>query len=260
MARPQVIANIGYGAIGVAAALALWEIGGRLLGDALFAPLSSVLVEYVALVRDGTMLTELALSLRQMVLGYALACLIGMPIGILMGRSAIADAIFHPWLSMFVVTSVAALVPLFVLLFGVGFAFRVAVVFTAVIWYIMLTVYHGARGVEPRFLEVGRSFGAGPWQSFWNILLPALYPYLITGARIGLVHAIRAMVVAEMFIIVGYGRLLQSSGYAMSTAPLLSLLLTLSLLGVAANLLLLRAGRLLAPWYQERISGAAVTT
>jgi ABC-type nitrate/sulfonate/bicarbonate transport system permease component len=63
-----------------------------------------------------------------------------------------------------------------------------------------------------------------------------------------------------MFIIVGYGRLLQSSGYAMSTAPLLSLLLTLSLLGVAANLLLLRAGRLLAPWYQERMSGAAVTT
>ena len=55
-----------------------------------------------------------------------------------------------------------------------------------------------ARGVEPRYLDVARSFGASRRAVFWKVLLPALYPYLITGARIGLVHAIRAMVVAEM--------------------------------------------------------------
>lgn len=246
--------RLGYNLAGIAIALALWEVAGRAMGDALFAPLSGVLVEYAKMLRDGAMLIELGRSLRQMLVGYGLACVVGMPVGVAMGRSRVCDALFHPWLSMFVVTSVAALVPLFVLLFGVGFWFRVAIVFTATVWYVMLTVYHGARGLEPRFIEVGRSFGAGRWQAFWKILLPALYPYLITAARIGLVHAIRAMVVAEMFIIVGYGGLLHNAGYSVSTAPLLGLLLTLMLLGIAANFLLQQVARLLAPWYEERVA------
>ena len=78
----------------------------------------------------------------------------------------------------------------------------------------------------------GRSFGASRWRAFRQILLPALYPYVITAMRIGLVHAIRAMVVAEMFIIVGYGGLIYRSGLSTSTAPLLALLVTLMLVGV----------------------------
>jgi ABC-type nitrate/sulfonate/bicarbonate transport system permease component len=157
---------------------------------------------------------------------------------------------------MFVVISVAALVPLFILLFGSGFAFRVAIVFMASAWYIVLTTYHGARGVEPRFLDVARSFGASRRAVFWKVLLPALYPYLITGARIGLVHAIRAMVVAEMYVIVGYGGLIHKTGLSTSTAPLLGLLITLMVVSMLANTTLYVAGRRLAPWYRERTSAA----
>lgn len=245
--------RLRYNLLGIALALALWEAGGRLLGDGLFAPLSLVLVEFVDLVGEGKMLVELVISLRQMVVGYALACVIGISAGIAMGRSRMCDALFHPWLSMFVVTSVAALVPLFVLLFGVGFWFRAAIVFVASVWYVMLTVYHGARGVPPRFVEVGRSFGATPWKLFRTVLVPALHPYVITAMRIGLVHAIRAMVVAEMFIILGYGGLIHRAGLEISTAPLLGLLVTLMLLGMAANAVLRVAARKVAPWYDERV-------
>ena len=246
--------RLGYNLLGIGVALVAWEVIGRLSGDGLFAPASLVLLEFIKLLRDGQMLTELVTSLRQMLVGYAFACLIGLPIGVAMGRSRVFDALFHPWLSMFVVTSVAALVPLFILLFGTGFWFRAAIVFIASIWYVMLTVYHGARGIEPRFIDVGRSFGAGPLRSFVTILLPALYPYLITALRIGLVHAIRAMVVAEMFIILGYGGLIYRAGYSISTAPLLALLVMLALVSIAANELLRAAGCLLAPWYEERIT------
>jgi ABC-type nitrate/sulfonate/bicarbonate transport system permease component len=157
---------------------------------------------------------------------------------------------------MFVVISVAALVPLFILLFGSGFGFRVAIVFMASAWYIVLTTYHGARGVEPRFLDVAHSFGASRGAVFWKVLLPALYPYLITGARIGLVHAIRAMVVAEMYVIVGYGGLIHKTGLSTSTAPLLGLLITLMVVSMLANTTLYVAGRRLAPWYEERTSRA----
>ena len=254
MARRQVTSRLLWNLGGVAVALAAWEFVGRLAGDANFAPFSAVMVEYFHMLQDGTMLSELAGSLREMIIGYALACIIGIPAGIAMGRSRLWDGLFHPWLSMMVVTSVAALVPLFVLVFGTGLWFRAMIVFVATIGYVMLTLYHGARGIEPRFLDVGRAFNAGRWQAFRNIMLPALYPYLFTAARIGLLHAIRAMVIAEMFIIVGYGGLIHNAGLDISTAPLLGLLVTLMLLGVITNSLLQLAARLIAPWYEARVA------
>jgi len=237
---------------GVAITLVVWEVVGRIMGEALFAPFSVVVKEYLALLRDGTMLAELAGSIQQMLVGFGLACVVGMPLGIAMGRSRVCDVIFHPWVSMFVVISVAALVPLFLLVFGSGFAFRASIVFMASAWYVVLTTYHGARGVDPRYLDVARSFAASRVTLFWKVLMPALYPYLITGARIGLVHAIRAMVVAEMYVIVGYGGLIHKTGLNMSTAPLLGLLITLMVVSLLATTALRMAGRRLAPWYEER--------
>jgi len=238
--------------IGILAVLLIWEGVGRIMGDTLFAPFSVVVKEYLALLRDGTMLAELAGSIQQMLVGFGLACVVGMPLGIAMGRSRVCDVIFHPWVSMFVVISVAALVPLFLLVFGSGFAFRSSIVFMASAWYVVLTTYHGSRGVDPRYLDVARSFAASRVVLFWKVLMPALYPYLITGARIGLVHAIRAMVVAEMYVIVGYGGLIHKTGLNMSTAPLLGLLITLMAVSLLANAALRMAGRRLAPWYEER--------
>jgi ABC-type nitrate/sulfonate/bicarbonate transport system permease component len=241
---------------GLLVTLAVWELVGRAMGEALMAPPSKVLVGYLVLLREGTMLAELAGSLRQMFVGFGLACAVGLPLGVAMGRSKICDVIFHPWVSMFVVISVAALVPLFLLLFGSGFQFRAAIVFMASAWYIVLTTYHGARGMNPRYTDVARSFATNRFQLFWKVLLPALYPYLITGARIGLVHAIRAMVVAEMYVIVGYGGLIHKTGLLVSTAPLLGLLLTLMGISILANWILYLVGRWLAPWYEERTAPA----
>jgi len=86
--------------------------------------------------------------------------------------------------------------------------------------------------------------------------MPALYPYLITGARIGVVHAIRAMVVAEMYVIVGYGGLVHKTGLDVSTAPLLGLLLSLMAVSLFSNWLLRLAGEWLAPWYKARTAAA----
>jgi ABC-type nitrate/sulfonate/bicarbonate transport system permease component len=175
-----------------------------------------------------------------------------MPLGVLMGRSKLFDAIVHPWVNMGVVTSVAAVVPLVILMFGTGFMLRVSVVFLASVWYVVLTTYHGARGLEPRWIDVARAFGATAGQRFFKILLPGLFPYLMTAARLGLLHAIRAMVVAEMFVIVGYGGLIHNAGIATSTAPLLGLLFTLMVVGIVASWLLRRAGARIAPWYEDR--------
>ena len=238
---------IGFGLV-----LGLWEIVGLKLGSSLFAPASSVFVQYVAMLREGTMLQELFISLRQMLLGFSLACVIGMPMGIAMGRSTISDAMLRPWVSIFVVTSTAALIPILIMILGTGLTLRSTVVFLAAVWYIVLTTYNGAKGISPELLAVGRSFSANNTQIFWKIILPALYPYLITGARIGLIHAIRAMVMAEMFVIVGYGALINQSGMEINTSSLLSLLLTLAFVSLIANALLSQWGKHLAPWYEQQ--------
>jgi ABC-type nitrate/sulfonate/bicarbonate transport system permease component len=244
--------RLGLPLLGISLFLLVWEAAGRYAGPALFAPPSAVLIDYFALLHQGDMLRELAGSLQQMAIGYALACIVGMPLGVIMGRSATADAVFRPWVSMFVVTSTAALMPLFILILGTGLALRVTIVFLAAVWYIVLTTYNGARGISPNQIAAARSFSATRVQIFWKILLPALYPYLLTGARIGLVHAIRAMVMAEMFVIVGYGGLIHRTGLMVETGPLLGLLLTLMIVSLVLNGLLREAGRRLAPWYEQQ--------
>jgi ABC-type nitrate/sulfonate/bicarbonate transport system permease component len=184
-----------------------------------------------------------------MAIGFIAACIVGMPLGAVMARSAVADAIFRPWVSMFVVTSTAALIPLFILFLGTGLMLRVTIVFLASVWYITLTTYNGARGISPQQIAVARSFSASPLQIFWKVTLPALYPYLLTGARIGIVHAIRAMVLAEMFVIIGYGALMHRSGLSLDTGQLLGLLITLMIVSLFFNWVLGAAGRWLAPWY-----------
>lgn len=240
--------------VGVAIVIALWEVAGRIMGDVLLAPPSQVAVTYVQLLRDGEMLRELVGSLRQMLVGFGLACVIGMPLGAVMGGSRLIDALVHPWISMIVVTSVAALVPIFILLFGTGFEFRVAIVFVATIGYVVLTAYHGARGIDPKILDVARSFDTGRVDIYRKVVLPALFPYLITGARLGLVHAIRAMVVAEMFVIVGYGGLIFQTGQDLSTSPILAYLVTIMIVSIGANLMLQSIGKRVAPWYDAKMA------
>lgn len=238
--------------VGFAIVLTIWEIVGTKLGNSLFAPASSVFVQYIDMLREGTMLSELFTSLRQMLLGFSLACVIGMPMGIAMGRSNITDTMLRPWVSIFVVTSTAALIPILIMILGTGLTLRSTVVFLAAVWYIVLTTYNGAKGISPELLAVGRSFSANRNQIFWKIMLPALYPYLITGARIGLIHAIRAMVMAEMFVIVGYGALINQSGMEVNTSSLLGLLLTLAFVSLIANAILSQWGKHLAPWYEQQ--------
>ena len=112
---------------------------------------------------------------------------------------------------------VMVLVPLLIVLLGTGFVFRATIVFLATVWYVTLATYQGARGIDPRMLAAARSYGAGGWQTFWLVILPALFPFLLTGARVGLVHAIRAMVMAEMYVLVGFGGLLHQTGLSTST-------------------------------------------
>jgi ABC-type nitrate/sulfonate/bicarbonate transport system permease component len=89
-------------------------------------------------------------------------------------------------------------------------------------------------------------------QTFFKVLLPALYPYILAGMRIGLAHSIRAMVIAEMYVIVGFGGVVYNAGVEISTVSLIGALLTIMVVGVVLTEMLKWFGRWTAPWYEER--------
>jgi ABC-type nitrate/sulfonate/bicarbonate transport system permease component len=233
---------------GLALFLVIWEIVGRHLGDSLMAPPSAVVRKLVALAEDADARTTIWQSIAPALVGFAIACAMGMPVGVVMGRSPVWNGLLHPWVSTFVVTSVAAIVPILILLIGTGWWFVVAVVVLSSVWYITLTTYQGAARIDRRWLDVGRSFGASRLGSFRCIMLPALFPYLLAGARIGLVHAIRSMVLAQLFIVSGIGGLLNEAGMDISTARLLALLVVIMGIGLVASHGLGRLADWLAPW------------
>ncbi|MCZ6729530.1 MAG: ABC transporter permease subunit [SAR324 cluster bacterium] len=236
--------------VGIGSFLALWEVMGRLMGDALFAPISSMVAVYPSLIEENNMLVELAKSLQHLIYGYALGCVVGITMGIAMGRSKIFEGLLQPWVSMLFATSIASLVPLFMILFGFGLAFRVAIVFMSAVWYVLLNTFHGAKGINPELIQTGRAFDARPAQIFFLILLPGLYPYILVGMRNGLAHSIRAMVIAEMYVIVGFGSVVFNTGLEVSTAPLLGALVTIMFVGIAGLESLRWIGRKTAPWYE----------
>lgn len=233
---------------GLALFLLIWELAGRYLGDALMAPPSAVARELVALAEDAQARATIWQSIAPALVGFAIACVVGMPMGVVMGRSPVWNALLQPWVSTFVVTSVAAIVPILILLIGTGWWFVVAVVVLSSVWYITLTTYQGAARIERRWLDVGRSFGASRIRSFRTIMLPALFPYLLAGARIGLTHAIRSMVLAQLFIVSGIGGMLNEAGMDVSTARLLALLVVIMAIGLLASHGLGRLADWLAPW------------
>lgn len=241
-------------AVGVILVLLLWQIVGAGLGDALLATPIQVAGSFVATLQTAVFWSALWSMIWQMALGYSAALLVGIPLGTAMGRSALVLSLVKSWASMFIVVSVAAIVPLFIILMGRGVVFCTSIVFVGTVWYVVLTMTEAARGISPRLLDVARSFAANDFQRFCLVILPALHPYVLVAARVGLVHALRAMVTAEMFISAGFGGLLNDAGLDLSTAPLFALIVVLMTISVGATSLLRRIATWSAPWYASRTS------
>jgi ABC-type nitrate/sulfonate/bicarbonate transport system permease component len=240
-------------ALGIVLLLVLWQLVGMRFGDALLATPVQVAPAIVGLVADPAFWPAIGFTLWQMLLGYVLAMVVGVPLGIAMGRSRTVYGVVKPWASMFIVVSAAAIVPLFIILLGRGVTFLVSIVFVVTLWYVVISMTEAARNVSPKLLNVAKSFAASPWQRFLYVLLPALHPFILIAARVGLVHALRAMVTAEMFISAGFGGLLNNAGLDLSTANLFGLIVILMAISMCATTILRSIADRSAPWYASRL-------
>jgi ABC-type nitrate/sulfonate/bicarbonate transport system permease component len=230
--------------------LLLWQFAARGMSKVVFAPPSAVLLRLAVDLLSGRLLGPLAGSLAQLVVGFGLAVAVAIPLGFLIGRSAVAAAMADPILNAIYAVPPVALVPFLVIWFGLFFEARVALVFLMSFFEILVTVAAGVRNVEPAFLAVGRSFGADRWRLMTRVMLPASLPFIFTGLRVGLVRGLNAMITAELFLAaVNLGALMKLSAERFDMPGLLSIIVLLCLLGLAAQAGLKALEARLLPWH-----------
>lgn len=190
---------------------ALWEIVGRLDLIFLLPPFSEVLAAAFELVQQPSWQSATITTLRAFAIGMVLSVAVGIPLGILMGRSWIADDLFGMWVNVFSSAPLSAIVPVLMILFGFGERTIIAAVFLFSIWIIVLDTRAGVRHISPSLIEMARSYGAGGAALYGKIILWAALPEILAGIRLGLIRGVKGVVIGQLLVaIVGYGALFET--------------------------------------------------
>lgn len=235
----------------VAIGILLWELVGRyvLTNGMLFAPFSEVLSVLWDMTVTGEIWLHIWVSATEFFLGFGLATLVGIAVGVLMGRFAIVRDYVDPWVSILYSSPLVALMPFYLLLFGVGLFSKVAIVFTVSIFPILLNTYVGMRSTDRTLLDVAQSFSCSNFQVFTKIEIPSALPFVITGVRLGLGRGLTGVVVGELFSSqAGVGYLIASAGQSFDAAKVLAGVLLFTGSGYLMMSFLSWLGNVLAPW------------
>ncbi len=192
---------------------ALWEIFGQLHVSFLLPPLSSVFVAMFEIVPTRTFLSALWVTGYAFVIGNFLSIAVGVPLGLMMGRSVIVDRIFLPWVNLFLSAPLTALVPVIMVLFGLGQTTIILTVVLFAVWIIVLDTRAGVRAIAPSLVEMAHSFGASRWQAFRRIYFWAALPEILAGVRLGVIRSVKGVIIGQLLVtIVGFGALFQIYG------------------------------------------------
>lgn len=234
------------------AMLLLWQYFGQFIDPVFGSYPTQIAAAFVELARSGKLGTALLESLRPFVVGYGLAIVLGVPLGLLIGRFRVLEAGLGLYVTAGYAMPLVALVPLLVLWLGLGFAVKAAIVFLMSLFPICINTWLGVTAVPRTLIEVGKSFVASDAVILRRIILPATLPYIMAGIRLAVGRAVVAMVIAEFFTsISGLGAIIINSANNFDTATMFVPIVVLMVLAVGLNGLIGLVERWVAPWQAE---------
>jgi NitT/TauT family transport system permease protein len=188
-------------------AAALYEALARSgwFAPALMPTLPKIAGTLLVALTDGSMLTHAAATLYRVLAGLALAIAIGLPLGILMGRSRAVENFVLPLASALMPIPSLAWVPVFILWFGLGNTVSILIVFYASLFPMLLNTWTGVRAVNPLWLRAAGAMGANEQALFWKVIIPGASPFIITAVRQAFLRAWIAVIGAEMLAASDFG-------------------------------------------------------
>lgn len=228
---------------------ALWELGGRYANPIFLPTPSAVAAAGAVMLGSGELLGALVSSVQTVVVGFGVAAVVGIALGLLIGRYRIVDAATDWLINALYATPLVAVIPLVILWLGLGDLAKLFVVTILTVFPVLINTAAGVRNVPQALIDVSTAFAASERQVFMKIILPSAVPYMMTGLRLGIGRAIIGMVVSEFFTaITGLGALIVKYSNRYDTASMFVPILVLMVLGVLLTSLVRRAEEHFAPW------------
>ncbi|GAA2613503.1 ABC transporter permease [Streptomyces axinellae] len=235
------------------AGLAAWEFVAALgLVENLPTP-AAVAHKAGDMIADGTLMTDTLASLRRVFLGYALGVVLAVPVGFLMGWYPTVRAVVEPYIQFFRTIPPLALIPLTVVLLGIGEVPKIAVICLASFMACVVASFQGVVDVDRTLINAARVLGASDRVIFAKVVVPASTPFILVGMRIGLGASWATVVAAELIGAqegLGYRMQKASTWFEMDT--IFVSLITIGVLGLLMDRLLLLAERRLTSWQERR--------
>src|ERR1700693_3583157 len=178
--------------------LAVWQIAALILDTDSLPTAWQAIRAIPSILGDKESLVNILASLRRMAIGFSVAVMLSIPLGLMMGRSRGVASFFNPLLMVTYPVPKAALMPIIMLWLGVGDLAKMLVIFLGVSLPVIYHSFQGAKAVEEKMLWAGAAMGLSAAQRMVRIVLPAALPEILTGCRTGLVLALITMVTSEM--------------------------------------------------------------
>ena len=236
-------------AASVVVVLFLWEIFGRQVNPLFLSYPSAIARAFIQLLGAGEFQRQALGSLQVFVIGLSVALVLGIALGLLMGRYRLAEYLLDPYVYALDATPRVAMIPLLLLWFGLGTSSKIAIVFLSGLFPVLMNTFSGVRTVSANLVDVGRAYGAKEGKIFTKIILPAALPFVMAGIRLAVGRALIGIITAEMFMAVsGMGALLIRYSSALAMDKFFVPVIFLALLGVFLSSTVEKLQKRLAPW------------
>jgi len=244
--------------IGIASPVVLvlvWELCARIgaIDTRFFPAPSQVAVKLAALVGSGALWTDTAASLTRLFWGVLLGGIPALVLGIIMGLYRPIRAVFEPLVAATYPIPKSAILPLILLIFGLGEASKIVMVATGVFYPVLINSMAGVLEINKIYLDVGHNFKASRWQVFTTIALPGAMPLIMTGVKLGVGLGLILITIAEMVGAEnGLGHMIWNAWEILSVETMYVGLIVIALLGFLFSLALTELERWLVPWKAAR--------
>jgi len=242
---------IVIGTVSVALALTVWQlVANARIMPVLFLPGPwDVSQAMVKLFQTGDIWLDIATSGEEIVIGYGLAIIVGLLLGLAMGWYTRFQYAMDPFVNFFYSTPRIVLLPLFIIWFGIDIQSKIAVIFLGALFPIIINTMAGVRNTEAALLRVARSFGASDALIFRRVVLPGSVPFILTGFRLGVGHALTGVVVGELIAARhGVGQLIAIAGQTFQTPKMLAAVILIAGTGMLLTTILQRIENRFQSW------------
>ncbi|MFL6799284.1 MAG: ABC transporter permease [Xanthobacteraceae bacterium] len=236
------------------ALLTLWELCARfgLIDTRFFPAPSSVVATMVEMLRTGELITHTSISMQRLAYGVVLGGVPALVLGIAMGLNRPIRAVLDPLIAATYPVPKSAILPLALLIFGLGEASKIFMVAIGVFFPVVINATTGVLEINKIYLDVGKSFKANRWNTFWTIALPGALPVIMTGFKLGIGIGLVLIAVAEMVgAKSGLGYLIWSAWSTFAVEQMYVGLFVIALIGFLLTLLLNELERIIIPWKSE---------